>query len=449
MSRAVPIGVATKYKPAAKFTVFAFTSGPAFHDVYYTAKVTAQLSSRSSGGYLTMFAFLGSARKALTRGVILSGALAIAACQPLAQVGGALTGGGAGPTIDTSAPVRVALLVPKSGSGAAAIGKSLENSARLAIADLTSVKIDLRVYDTAGSTEQAAALAQKAVADGAQIILGPLFADAANAAGVAVAEANVNILSFSNNTSIAGGNVFVLGPTFENTANRIMGFAKRQGKSKVVIAHPNNIEGQFGRNAVQQAAARHGIEVASVNGFEFSQPGVVAVVPQIKAALASTGADTLMLTSNSAGALPLLAQMLPEAGVNPSSIQYTGLGRWDVPAQTRELPGLQNGWFTMLDQAQIQNFEARYTQAYGTAPHQLAGLAYDGIAAIGALVEAGNRKALTADALTQGEGFQGVAGAFRLRPNGTNERALSVAMVRDKQVVIIDPAPTKFAGPGF
>ena len=97
----------------------------------------------------------------------------------------------------------------------------------------------------------------------------------------------------------------------------------------------------------------------------------------------------------------------------------------------------------------IQNFQARYTQAYGGAPHQLAGLAYDGIAAIGALVEAGNKKALTAGALTQGAGFQGVSGAFRLRPNGTNERALSVAMVRDKQVVIIDPAPSKFAGAGF
>jgi len=208
-----------------------------------------------------------------------------------------------------------------------------------------------------------------------------------------------------------------------------MSFAKRQGKTKVVVAHPNNVEGQFGRNAVQQAAARNGIEVASVNGFEFSQPGVVAVVPQIKAAMDSTGADTLMLTSNSAGALPLLAQMLPEAGVSPSSVQYAGLGRWDVPAQTRQLAGLQNGWFAMPDQAQIQNFEARYTQAYGSAPHQLAGLAYDGIAAIGALVEAGNKRALTASALTQGAGFQGVAGAFRLRPNGTNERALSVAMV--------------------
>ena len=396
-----------------------------------------------------MFAFLASARKALPSGVVLSGALALAACQPISISGGTSDGGGGGPTIDTSVPVPVALLVPKSSGSAGAVAASLENAARLAIDDLTSVKIDLRVYDTGGSTEQAAALAQKAVAEGAQIILGPLFADAANAAGNAVAGQNINVLSFSNNASIAGGNVFVLGPTFENTADRIMRFAKRQGKTKVLIAHPNNVEGQFGRNAVQQAASRNGIAVASINGFEFSQPGVVAVVPQIKAAMDSTGADTLVLTSNSADALPLLAQMLPEAGVSPSNVQYAGLARWDVPAQTLELPGLQNGWFTMPDQGMIQNFQTRYTQAYGTAPHQLAGLAYDGIAAIGALVEAGDKQALTIDALTQGAGFQGVAGAFRLRPNGTNERALSVAMVRDKQVVIIDPAPIKFSGAGF
>jgi len=395
-----------------------------------------------------MFAFLGSARKALSRAVFVSGAMVLAACQPV-SIGGNSTGGTAGPTIDTSAPVPVALLVPKSHQGAGGVASSLENAARLAMADLTNVKIDLRVYDTGGSTEQAAALAQKAVAEGAQIILGPLFADAANAAGVAVASQNVNILSFSNNTTIAGGNVFVLGATFDNTARRLMSFASRQGKTKVVIAHPNNVEGQLGRNAVQNAAAANGIAVASVNSFEFSQPGVVAAVPAIKQAMNSTGADTLMLTSNSAGALPLLAQMLPEAGVTSANAQYMGLGRWDVPAQTLELPGIQNGWFAMPDQSLIQNFKARYTQAYNTAPHQLAGLAYDGIAAIGALVEAGNTKALTQGALTQGAGFQGVAGAFRLRPNGTNERALSIATVRDKQVVIIDPAPTKFAGAGF
>jgi hypothetical protein len=395
-----------------------------------------------------MFAFLTTARKAMRGIVLVPMMLVLAACNGVVPSTGALQGGGAGPTIDTSEPVRVALLVPKTGD-ANAVAASLENAARMAIADLTNVKIDLRVYDTQGSTEQAAVLAQQAVGDGAQVILGPLFADAANAAGVAIAGQNVNVLSFSNNTSIAGGNVFVLGPTFANTANRLMGFASRQGKTSVVIVHPDNVEGQFGRNAVQQAAANNGVAVASVNPFEFSQQGVVSAIAGVKSAMSSTGADTLMIAANSAGALPLLAQLLPEAGVSPTSTQYIGLSRWDVPPQTLELAGLQNGWFAMPDQNMVQNFQARYQAAYGKAPHQLAGLAYDGIAAIGALVEAGNSRALTAGALTQGAGFQGVSGAFRLRPDGTNERALSVAMVRDKQVVIIDPAPTKFAGPGF
>jgi hypothetical protein len=395
-----------------------------------------------------MFAFLTTARKAMRGIVLVPMMLVLAACNGVLPSTGALQGGGAGPTIDTSEPVRVALLVPKTGD-ANAVAASLENAARMAIADLTNVKIDLRVYDTQGSTEQAAVLAQQAVGDGAQVILGPLFADAANAAGVAIAGQNVNVLSFSNNTSIAGGNVFVLGPTFANTANRLMGFASRQGKTSVVIVHPDNVEGQFGRNAVQQAAANNGVAVASVNPFEFSQQGVVSAIAGVKSAMSSTGADTLMIAANSAGALPLLAQLLPEAGVSPTSTQYIGLSRWDVPPQTLEFAGLQNGWFAMPDQNMVQNFQARYQAAYGKAPHQLAGLAYDGIAAIGALVEAGNSRALTAGALTQGAGFQGVSGAFRLRPDGTNERALSVAMVRDKQVVIIDPAHTKFAGPGF
>lgn len=396
-----------------------------------------------------MFAVLGTARKAVLRSFFVFAALILAACQPINMSGGPLQGGGAGPSVDTSAPIPVALLVPKSHAGAGGVAVSLENAARLAIADLEGVKIDLRVYDTAGTTQGAATQATKAVADGAKIILGPLFADAANAAGVAVAGANVNVLSFSNNTSIAGGNVFVLGPTFDNTANRLMAFAAKQGKTKTLIVHPNNVEGQFGRNAIQSAAARNGVAVASANGFEFSQQGIVAAIPGIKAAATSSAADSIFLTSNSAGALPLLAQMLPEAGIDPSKMQYIGLGRWDVPAQTRELPGLQNGWFTLPDQGMIDNFNTRYSAAYSSAPHQLAGLSYDGIAAIGALVKAGNKKALTAGALTQGAGFQGVGGVFRLRPDGTNERGLAVAMIRDKQVVIIDPAPSKFAGAGF
>ncbi len=142
------------------------------------------------------------------------------------------------------------------GFGRCLIAQSLENAARLAISDLDGVKIDLRVYSTAGKPATAASAAQKAVAQGAKIIVGPLYGGAANAAGKAVAGNGVNVLTFSNNTEIAGGNVFVLGATFDNTAKRLVQYATSQGKRNILIVHADTVPGQVGRNAIINAIKR-------------------------------------------------------------------------------------------------------------------------------------------------------------------------------------------------
>lgn len=356
-----------------------------------------------------------------------------------------------GPTISTSAPVPVALLVPSgsSDSGDAVIAQSLENAARLAIADLEGVKIDLRVYSTAGNAATAQAAAIKAVDEGAKIILGPLHGEAANAAGKAVAGRGINVLSFSNNTSIAGGNVFVLGATYGNTANRLVKYATSQGKQNILVVHPDNVSGQAGLNAINGAMAGTSASNVGTVSYEFSQQGVVSAVNTIKGAAEQGQADAIFLTSSTSGALPLVSQLLPEAGLTSDKIQYIGLTRWDIPSQTLALPGVQGGWFARPDAALTAQFQNRYAQAYGGLPHALGGLAYDGIAAIGALVNAGKSNALTTSALTQGAGFQGVNGIFRLRADGSNERGLAVVTIRNKQVVTIDPAPKSFSGGGF
>lgn len=392
-----------------------------------------------------MLRALDHTRLTLKRITLVAAAAALAACT-LETPSTTLT---QAPQLDLNKPVPVALLVPKSSNGAGTVAANLENAAKMAVADLGDIKIDLRVYDTAGSADVAAQQAQRAVDEGSKIILGPLFAEAANAAAVAVGDEGVNVMSFSNNPSIAGGNVFILGKTFDNTASRLMSYAKAQGKSRAVIVHPENVEGEFGRVALQRAANEVGIEVVSVQSFTFTPQGVIDAVNPIKNATLSGNADLLLLTSTSAGALPLLAQMLPEAGINPATIQYAGLSRWDIPPQTLALAGLQNGWFAMPDVTKTQNFSTRYQAAYGAQPHQLASLAYDGIAAIGALVAAGKANALTADALTQSSGFEGVDGIFRLNKNGTNERGLAIAQVKEQRVHIIDAAPSSFTFSGF
>ncbi|MFZ9019374.1 MAG: penicillin-binding protein activator [Paracoccaceae bacterium] len=354
-----------------------------------------------------------------------------------------------GPKIDAGKPVPVALLIPKGYENSASLADSLEKAALMAVADLQNVTIDLRVYDTAGSAAVAAQVGQTAVDEGAQIILGPLYQESANAVGLAVADAGVNVLSFSNNTSIAGGNLFVLGQTFENTAKRLVEFAAAQGKRRAVIVYPSNTEGEIAKIALENAAEKTELTIVQTQGFQFTREAVANTVPLVRAAVEIEEADLVILTSTTAGALGLLVQMLPEAGVDPQKVQYAGLARWDIPAQTLELPGVQDGWFAVPDRDLFTNFSERYEEQYETKPHQLASLAYDGIAAVGALVASGNSDALTGEALTQSAGFEGVNGIFRFLKNGTNERGLSIAQVVDKQVVIIDPAPKTFGFSGF
>ena len=354
-----------------------------------------------------------------------------------------------GPKVDASKPIPVALLVPQSSEGTAQIASDLENAARLAAAQLDDLEIDLRVYDTAGDATVAVSVAQQAVDDGAKIIIGPLYAEAANAVGTAVSDEGVNVLSFSNKTTIAGGNVFVLGKTFDNTAARIVSFAAEQGKERAMVIHSDRIDGQMGLNAFQAAAANSTLRIVSAQSFELTQESVVNTVPLIRASAEIEDVDTLFLTSSSAGALPLLAQLLPEAGLDPANVQYTGLTRWDIPPQTLELSGLQGGWFAVPDLTRTESFSTQFQEQFGNRPHQLASLAFDGIAAIGALSQAGFNDILTREALTQPSGFQGVDGIFRLKDDGTNERGLAIATVQDKQVLIIDPAPRSFAISGF
>ena len=326
------------------------------------------------------------------------------------------------------------------------MARSLENAARLAAADLGGQTVEITVYPTAGLASQAAAATDKAIADGAQIILGPLRSDASNASAVAARDDGVNVLSFSNNAAIAGGNLYVLGNTFDNISNRLMRYAAATGRNRLVVVHPNNTVGEIAKASITRAASRSNVSLVGDGSFEFTNEGIVAAIPKIANSVNSTGATGLMLTSDSAGALPLLAQLLPEQGVSPDVTKFMGLARWDVPPQNLNLPGLQGGWFALPDPSLTAQFNGRYQSRYGNAPHPLAGLAYDGIAAIGAL--ANDERALSAGNLTQRSGFAGVNGVFRFTPGGTIERALAVAQVTNSQVQIIDPAPRTFGAGG-
>ena len=386
-----------------------------------------------------MLAVLSFRRKAMTWITGLFAMFALAAC----DVG--LPSGG--PVLNTTRSIPVALLIPKSSPNSASLAQSLENAAFLAVDDLVDVQIDLKVYDTAGTPAGAARAAELALNDGARVFIGPLFAESANAAGQVAASRGVNVLAFSNNPAIAGGNVFILGNTFQNTADRLARFAVRQGRGNVFVVHADSLSERLGAEAIQQATEANGGTVVGVQSFPLSQQGIINALPGISSNYRASGANSIFVTSGADGALSFLSELLPENGLTRENSQFIGLQRLDVPSSTLSLKGLQGAWFATPSPGLLQQFNNRYASVYGTQPNPIAGLAYDGIAAVGALALQGSN--LSANSLTQGAGFAGVNGPFRFFGNGTNERGLAVAQVQNNQVIVIDPAPRSFGAAGF
>ena len=277
-------------------------------------------------------------RRPLARiGAVLA-AMTLAACEPV-SIGA--SGPQTGPLIDPAQPVQVAMLVP-AGTGSADLdwlARSLTNSARMAVSDARGATIDLRIYEAGSDPAQAVAQANKAAAEGAKIILGPLFADSANAVGNAMAPQGINVLSFSNNTDIAGGNVFVLGNTFDNVADRLVKYGVGNGKRRIMMVAEDDAAGQVGARAIERAIQKNGATLAGSVTHPLSKQGIDAIIPNVSQAALSGNADAIFLTANQGAVLPYLTDKLAEAGVSSATVQMMGLTRWDQPSSRLQLRG--------------------------------------------------------------------------------------------------------------
>jgi len=358
-------------------------------------------------------------------------------------------------SVDPTKPVIVAMMVPY-GSGQAAndqLAENLVNAANMATRDLQNAAIDLRVYQTGADPARAATEAERAISEGAQIIIGPLFSSATSAVAAVARPSGVNVLSFSNNAAIAGGNVYIMGVTFEDVATRLYGHAVGQGMANVGVIYPEGVEGEAGLQAATNAARRVGASLTGVASYPLNMEGLSEAAPIAAETIKSTGVQALLFTDTPTRGLPFIAAALGSEGVTRLNTQFLGLTRWDSSTDLLLQPSLQDGLFAVPDPALTAQFNERYLNAYGTEPHNLAAIAYDALAAVGALVRTaaaeGAVDTFSAERLTNPAGFVGVNGVFRFRTDGQNERGLAILKVDTGSAVVIEPAPRNFGGFGY
>ncbi len=389
-------------------------------------------------------AWLGTAAQRVTaRNVSLAGAALLAAgCQVIPKTD-VVTAPAPGPAPEPSATAlptdtgrhRIALLVPMSGD-TAPVGQAIANATTMALLDTNADNLRITTYDTSAGIGGAA---QKAIADGNKLILGPLTADAVPAVQAAARPAGVPVIAFANDASVASPDVFVIGHLPEQSIRRSVQFARARGAARFAVLVPEGDYGSRAFSAFENALRDYGGALARKESYARGNTSIVSAASRLRAA---GGYDTVLIADSARLGIDAAGEL--QRG-NRNRTRILGTELWSGDAALARSPAMEGALFSAVSDQRYKRFAESYAARFGAQPYRAATLGYDAV--LLTLRVARDWKVGTpfpkAELYDKG-GFLGVDGAFRFARNGVVERALEVREIKGGEVTPVDPAPTGF-----
>ncbi len=338
-------------------------------------------------------------------------------------------------------PTKVALILPLTQNGAASgVGQSLRNAAEMAYAEAGSNDLTILVKDDRSSPDGAREAAQAALNDGAEIVLGPLFAADLREAAKIAKSADKPVIGFSTDTGSASRGVYLLSFLIETYVDRLVEYSTSQGRKSFAALVPENDYGNVALGEFQQAVAKRGARVEAIERYK---PGASAEAAG-RIATALPRIDALFIPEQ-ADAMGGVAQALAANGIDGRKVQILGTGVWN-DGRVLKIAALQGAWFAAPESAGFNAFAQRYRARFGTEPTRISTLSYDAVSLVAALARAQGGQRFAESTLTNTQGFNGADGVFRFRADGQNERGLAVLRIDNGVATTVNPAPRTFSG---
>ncbi|MBI1401641.1 MAG: ABC transporter substrate-binding protein [Porphyrobacter sp.] len=389
--------------------------------------------------------WLAGAKGILTRrNLALAGAALLAAgCQVIPKTEVATAPPPPAPTPEPSATalptdsgrLRIALLVPLSGE-TGAVGQSIANATTMALLDTNADNLRITTYDT---SEGISGAARKAIADGNRLILGPLMGDAVPAVQSAARSAGVPVIAFSNDTTVASSDVFVMGHNPEQSIRRSVEYARANGASRFAALLPEGDYGQRSSFALKNALSEFGGTLVRSENYARGNTAIASAAARLRAA---GGYDTVLIADSAR--LGIEASDVLQKGADPRA-QIIGTELWSGEPVLTRAASMEGAIFSAVSDKRFKRFADSYEARFGSKPYRVATLGYDAV--LLTLRVARDWKVGTPfpkNQLYDRGGFLGVDGPFRFLRSGIAERALEVRAVRGGEVVAVDPAPAGF-----
>ena len=346
--------------------------------------------------------------------------------------------------------VRVAFLLPLSAQGnTAKIAEAMKQAGELALFDFNSPNVSLIAKDTQGTPEGAKAAAEAAVAEGAELIVGPLFAKSVIAAAPVARQAGIPMLAFSSDQSVAGNGVYLLSFLAGRDVPRIVSYSIRAGKRRFGALIPKGAYGDLVERSFRGAVKNQGGQIVALERIPLDANGMLEPTRRVAEYAKSPDEQTppqldAILIPAGPGSLPTISALIPYYEIDTAKVKIIGTGLWDYPNIGKEKP-LVGGWFPAPDPKGWRSFTQRYVKTYESTPPRLASLAYDAVALVVSLSSGPKGSRYAPQQLTRASGFAGVDGLFRLLPDGTSQRGLAILEVQKFDNRVIEPAASSFS----
>jgi len=385
-----------------------------------------------------------AAMKRGARILFAASALLVAACQSVVPRGAGpapVEPTPTGPDVTQGLPTdtmrhRVALLVPLSGPNAG-VGQSIANATTLALLDTKADRVRITTYDTGMG---AAAAVSRALAEGNRLILGPLLAEDARIVGPIAARANVPVISFSNDVSVAGNGVYIMGYNPNQSIERVVEFARGKGLSKFAALVPKGVYGERSGTALLRAVESAGGTVVSMQTFDRTAASMTAAVKKLHA---SSSYDALLIADSGRVALQIAPIVRKNGG---AGARLLGTELWNTDSSLASSPVLRGAWFASVSDGLYGQLAGKYRARYGSSPFRLSALGYDAVLLTVRIARYWRPgAAFPATRLRDSGGFSGIDGAFRFGRNGVAERALEVSEIGAGTYTVVATAPRGFA----
>ena len=399
--------------------------------------------------------------------------------------------------------LRIAVILPTQKQNAV-VAEDLKNASTMALFDAKSNNTILQFYNTDGTYDSAKEKTKKAINEGADVIVGPLFADEVN--GASRSSGSTPIISFTTDANVLDSTVFSIGFLMEQQIKRIVEHAVQNGKTKFGIIVSDSESGDFARKNFKKYVSMYNGEVVKDVSYTDKKTGLMNAVKEIsdfenrvneyndykkmakerfdylvqlrdenpeeyatvfdetqylstddeisflektleelehKTTINDPEYEAIFIFGDDINDVLMIGSSLMYYDVHPDRIKYLGTSQLENPKIYTER-AFRGAWYPSASTKYTGKFDEAYKKYFKRKPIKIASLAYDAVSLINSLAKDGeiNRKDLL-----NPNGWTGINGIFRFKSNGSSERNMDVKEVvggSNVKTKVISPAPVNF-----